>query len=75
MVVFTFVSSELSEAMVEHGRARGLMVVDLLGPLMSIFSEALHSLPSRTSGAFRGQNEEMFKVIEETSDWITYHVL
>lgn len=64
VVVFTFVSSELSEAMVEHGGARGLTVVDLLGPLMSIFSEALHSLPSRTPGAFRGQNEEMFKVIE-----------
>jgi len=64
VVVFTFVSSELSEAMVELGKARDLTVVDLLGPLMSIFSQALHSLPSRTPGAFRGQNEEMFKVIE-----------
>lgn len=64
VVVFTFVTSELSEAMVDLGRARGLTVVDLLGPLMTIFAEALHSLPSRTPGAFRGQSEDMFKIIE-----------
>ena len=64
VVVFTFVSSELSEAMVELGRRRGLIVVDLLGPLMSIFTEALQSIPSRTPGAFRHQTEDMFKVIE-----------
>jgi regulator of PEP synthase PpsR (kinase-PPPase family) len=64
VVVFTFVSSELSEAMIELGRTRGLVVVDLLGPLMSIFTEALQSMPSRTPGAFRHQTEDMFKVIE-----------
>jgi len=64
IVVFTFVSSELSEAMVDLGRARGLTVVDLLGPLMTLFSEALQSMPSRTPGAFRGRTDEMFKVIE-----------
>ncbi len=64
VVVFTFVSSELSEAMLELGAARGLTVVDLLGPLMGIFAEALQSLPSRTPGVFRGQSEEMFKIIE-----------
>lgn len=64
IVVFTFVSSELSDAMVELGRTRGLTVVDLLGPLMTLFSEALQSMPSRTPGAFRGRTDEMFKVIE-----------
>jgi len=64
VVVFTFVSSELSDAMVELGRARGVTVVDLLGPLMTLFAEALHSMPSRTPGAFRGRTDEMFKVIE-----------
>jgi len=64
VVVFTFVSSELSEATVEMGRSRGLTVVDLLGPLMTIFADALHSLPSRTPGAFRGQGDDMFKIIE-----------
>jgi regulator of PEP synthase PpsR (kinase-PPPase family) len=64
VIVFTFVSPELSEAMVDLGRARGLTVVDLLGPLMGIFADALHSMPSRTPGAFRRQTEDMYKVIE-----------
>jgi regulator of PEP synthase PpsR (kinase-PPPase family) len=64
VVVFTFVSPELSEAMLGLGARRGLTVVDLLGPLMGIFEEALHAMPSRTPGAFRGQSEDMFKVIE-----------
>jgi regulator of PEP synthase PpsR (kinase-PPPase family) len=64
VIIFTFVSSDLSDAMVELGAARGLTVVDLLGPLMGIFAEALHSMPSRTPGAFRHQTEDMFKVIE-----------
>lgn len=64
VVVFTFVSSELSEVMAKLGEQRGLTVVDLLGPMMTIFTDALNSLPSRTPGVFRGQDEEMFKVIE-----------
>jgi len=64
VVVFTFVSSELSNAMLELGHARGLTVVDLLGPLMGIFADALHSLPSRTPGAYRSETKDMFKVIE-----------
>jgi regulator of PEP synthase PpsR (kinase-PPPase family) len=43
VVVFTFVSSDLSDAMVELGHARGLTVVDLLGPLLNLFAGALHS--------------------------------
>ena len=64
VVVYTFVSPDLSEAMLDLGAARGLTVVDLLGPLMNIFSDALHSMPSRTPGAHRGESEDMFKVIE-----------
>jgi regulator of PEP synthase PpsR (kinase-PPPase family) len=64
VVVFTFVSSGLSEAVLELAHSRGLPAVDLLGPLMTIFTDALHSMPSRTPGAFRGQTEDMFKVIE-----------
>lgn len=64
VVVFTFVSSELSDAMIELGTDRGVTVVDLLGPLMGIFAEALGSLPSRTPGVFRGQTEDTFKIVE-----------
>jgi regulator of PEP synthase PpsR (kinase-PPPase family) len=64
VVVYTFVSPELGEAMLELGTRRGLTVVDLLGPLMIIFADALHSMPSRTPGVYRSQTEDMFKVIE-----------
>ena len=64
VVVFTFVSSELGEAMLDLGARRGLTVVDLLGPMMGIFSDALGSVPSRTPGAFRRQSEDMFQVTE-----------
>ncbi|MGD8440352.1 MAG: pyruvate, water dikinase regulatory protein [Holophagae bacterium] len=64
VVVFTFVAPELGDAMLDLGRARGLIVVDLLGPLIQIFTEALQAMPSRTPGVFRRQTEDMFKVIE-----------
>lgn len=64
VVVFTFVSRELSSKILELGADRGLTVVDLLGPIMEIFTTALHAVPSRTPGVFRGQNEETFKMVE-----------
>ena len=64
VVIFTFVSRELSATILELGGIRGLTVVDLLGPMMEIFTSALHAAPSRTPGVFRGQTEETFKMIE-----------
>lgn len=64
LVVFTFVSSELSRAMIDGGRERGVVVVDLLGPLMEILAAALQTAPHRTPGVFRSQDEELFKVTE-----------
>jgi len=64
IVVFTFVSAELAEAMVAGGRARGLVVIDLLSALMGAFADALGSSPSRTAGAYRGQSEDLVKVTE-----------
>ena len=64
IIVFTFVSPELSEAMVRLGRAHGLVVIDVLQPLMSFLGTALQSSPSQTPGVFRHQSEEAFKVTE-----------
>ena len=64
VVVFTFVAPELGDAMLELGRTRGLIVVDLLGPLIQIFTEALQAMPSRTPGVFRGQSQNMFEMID-----------
>ncbi len=64
LIVFTFVSPELSEAMERLGRAHGLVVIDVLHPLMDFLSIALHSSPSQMPGVFRHQSEEAFKVTE-----------
>lgn len=64
IVVFTFLSAELAEAMVAGGRARGLVVIDLLSALAGAFADALDSSPSRTAGAHRGQSEDLFEVTE-----------
>jgi regulator of PEP synthase PpsR (kinase-PPPase family) len=64
IVVYTFVSRELSDAAVEMCQARDLVAVDMLGPLMGIFADSLHHAPSRTPGLYRPQSEDMFKVTE-----------
>ncbi len=64
IIVFTFVAAELSQAMVRLGQDHGLVVIDVLQPLMGFLSTALHSNPSQTPGVFRHQSEEAFKVTE-----------
>jgi regulator of PEP synthase PpsR (kinase-PPPase family) len=64
IIVFTFVSRELADAMIRHGRAKDLTVVDVMSPLMDIFSKVLESAPSRTPGVFRSQSEETYLVTE-----------
>lgn len=64
IIVFTFVSPDLAEAMIRLGEARGLVIVDVLQPLMRYLGSSLHTSPSLTPGVFRQQSEEGFKVTE-----------
>ena len=64
IVVFTFVSRELSDAMLRLGQSKHLTVIDLMSPLMGLFSIILESAPSRTPGVFRSESEESFLVTE-----------
>ena len=48
IVVFTFVSRELADVMIRHGRAKDLTVIDVMSPLMDIFADVLKAAPSRT---------------------------
>jgi regulator of PEP synthase PpsR (kinase-PPPase family) len=64
VIAFTFVSRELSDAMVNSSMGRDLTVIDLLSPIIGIFAEALASAPSRTPGVFHSQSQDMFKVTE-----------
>ncbi|MCD4750398.1 MAG: kinase/pyrophosphorylase [Thermoanaerobaculales bacterium] len=62
MIVFTFVSSELSDTITSLGKAKGLVVIDLLGPLMNLFANTLDYTPIRTPGLFRSREQDLFKV-------------
>jgi regulator of PEP synthase PpsR (kinase-PPPase family) len=64
VVVFTFVSRELADTMLRLGQAKKLTVIDLMSPLMGLFSIILESAPSRTPGVFRGESEESYLVTE-----------
>jgi regulator of PEP synthase PpsR (kinase-PPPase family) len=64
IVVFTFVSRELADAMLRLGQAKRLTVIDLMSPLMGLFSIILEADPSRTPGVFRSESEESLLVTE-----------
>jgi regulator of PEP synthase PpsR (kinase-PPPase family) len=64
IVVFTFVSRELSDAMLRLGQAKRLTIIDLMSPLIGLFSIILEAAPSRTPGVFRSESEESYLVTE-----------
>ena len=64
VVVFTFVSGELSETITTMGREKHLVVVDLLGPMMNLFANSLQDSPMRTPGLLRGPSQDVFRVAE-----------
>jgi regulator of PEP synthase PpsR (kinase-PPPase family) len=64
IIVFTFVSRELSDAMLRLGQIKHLTIIDLMSPLMGLFSIILDAAPSRTPGVFRSESEETFLVTE-----------
>jgi regulator of PEP synthase PpsR (kinase-PPPase family) len=64
IIVFTFVSRELADTMRRLGAAKDIAVIDVMSPLMNIFSEILEAVPSRTPGVYRSETEETFLVTE-----------
>ena len=64
IIIFTVVSPELRRALLAGGRARNLTVVDLIGPLMSIFAGALEHEPSQIPGIQAGDQAELQQVTE-----------
>jgi regulator of PEP synthase PpsR (kinase-PPPase family) len=64
IIVFTLVSEELRQFLVEQGLAKKLTVVDVMGPLISTFSSILKHAPRMRPGIFRHQEEEMYLLAE-----------
>jgi hypothetical protein len=64
IVVFTFALTELSEAIVARGRAKGLIMVDVINPLMDIVSEILHDQPTHRPGIQRAEVNDLHRLTE-----------
>ncbi|HVJ65843.1 MAG TPA: pyruvate, water dikinase regulatory protein [Bdellovibrionota bacterium] len=64
IVVYTIVTPEVRGALSEGVRERGLSAVDLLGPMLSVFSSHLKSMPAAIPGLLHEVNEDYFKRIE-----------
>jgi [pyruvate, water dikinase]-phosphate phosphotransferase / [pyruvate, water dikinase] kinase len=64
IVIFTLVSPELRQAMLDGGAARNLAVVDLIGPLMAMFAGTLQHSPSQTPGIRSQERADLHEVTE-----------
>lgn len=60
IVIFTLVLPDLRTTMLAASRARGVEVVDLMGPLVKTFSGLLHDAPTEVPGA-RSEEAEAFQ--------------
>lgn len=64
VVVYTAVSTEVRDALVQGIAQFELRAVDLLGPLLDLFSEYVESAPVAKPGLLHEVNEEYFRRIE-----------
>lgn len=64
MVIYTAVSAEVREALLLGIAARKIRAVDLLGPLLDVFSQAFLAKPTAQPGLLHAVNEQYFKRIE-----------
>ena len=64
VIVFTLVSRALRQLLIERGQAKQLTVVDVMGPLISTFSDILRHAPRMRPGIFRHEQEEIYRLNE-----------
>ena len=65
IVVFTMVSPQMSRKVLETCAQKGLIAVDLMGPLLSAFNTYFgHTSSGHTAGLLRAVDEQYFKRIE-----------
>lgn len=64
IVVYTFVSPEPRQQITELSRRRGVPVVDLMGPLLTRFSDLLEISPMALPGLSRQLDDSYFKRID-----------
>ena len=64
VIVFTLVSFKMRKRLLQIASEKGLIVVDVMGPLIEIFSGILSDHPWMEPGAFRAGGEEAFQLAE-----------
>ncbi|NQT13516.1 MAG: kinase/pyrophosphorylase [Planctomycetes bacterium] len=64
LVIHTLVSPSLRRAILEGGRQRGIITIDLLGPVLTRLTEALQISPRAVPGLFRQLDDEYFARID-----------
>ncbi len=64
IIVYTMVSTELRQKLSEMGRLHAVPTVDILGPVLTRFSDFLEISPLAQPGLFRHLDSEYFKRIE-----------
>lgn len=72
VVVHTFVGKELREIYEEESEKEGIISVDIMGPVLTIFEQHLHSTPSEQPGLKYKQTKDYFKR-QEASDFAIKH--
>ncbi len=64
LVVHTLVSPELRRIALEAGRRRGIVVIDLLGPVLTRLTEVFQASPKAVPGIFEQLDDEYFARID-----------
>ncbi len=72
IIVFTLVSLKLRRALSRKGKTKGLTMIDVTGPLLSIFAKILDYSPRMEPGVFRHTDEDTYLVTEAIQYTITH---
>ncbi len=71
-IVYTLVNPKLRDALAAAGKTKELTVVDVMGPLIELFSSILRYSPKMEPGVFRHESDDMYKVTEAIHYTITH---
>jgi regulator of PEP synthase PpsR (kinase-PPPase family) len=64
IVVFSLVDGEIVDGLLREAETRGVVVVDLLGPLIMKVAQRLHVEPRHQPGLLHGFSDDYFKRVE-----------
>ncbi len=64
LVVFSLVDGGVIEALTQEAEQRGVVVVDLLGPLITKVAQQLHAEPRHQPGLLHGFSDDYFRRID-----------